>query len=53
MNGLIMPPGMIMTADMSPEALRDMAAVDPAAATYTAPPDARGDQPLQPGWTTG
>ncbi len=48
MNGLIMPPGMIMTADMRPEALRDMAAVDPASATYTAPPDARGDQPLQP-----
>ncbi len=48
MNGLIMPPGMIMTADMAPEALRDMAAVDPAAATYTAPTDARGDQPLQP-----
>ncbi len=48
MNGLIMPPGMIMTADMSPEALRDMAAVDPATVTYTAPADARGDQPLQP-----
>lgn len=42
MNGLTMPP------DMVPEALRDMAAVDPAAATYTAPADARGDQPLQP-----
>ncbi len=48
MNGLIMPPGMIMTADMSPESLRDMAAVDPATVTYTAPADARGDQPLQP-----
>ena len=48
MNGLVMPPGMIMTADMPQEALRDMAAVDPASATYTAPPDARGDQPLEP-----
>jgi len=48
MNGLVMPPGMIMTADMALEALQDMAAVDPAAVTYTAPADARGDQPLQP-----
>lgn len=48
MNGLVMPPGMIMTADMSPEAMRDMAAVDPAQVRYTAPADARGDQPLRP-----
>lgn len=47
-NGLIMPPGMIMTSDMSAEAMRDMAAVDPKQITYTAPADARGDQPLTP-----
>lgn len=48
MNGLIMPPGAIMTPDMSMQAMEDMAAVDPTKITYTAPPDARGDQPLAP-----
>lgn len=48
MNGLVMPPGMIMTSDNSPEAMRDMAAVDLSKITYTAPADAKGDQPLQP-----
>jgi len=45
---LILPPGMIMTSDMSPAAMQDMAAVDPSQITYTASPDARGDQPLTP-----
>ncbi len=43
-----MPPGMIMTYDSPAEAMRDMAAVNPRAVSYTAPADARGDQPLQP-----
>lgn len=47
MNGLVMPPGMIMTQETSMEAMEDMAAVDPAEASYTAPADARGDQPLE------
>lgn len=46
MNGLIMPPGMIMTSDMPAEAMKDMAAVDLSKVSYTAPADARGDQPL-------
>lgn len=48
MNGLVMPPGMIMTPDQSMDAMRDMAAVNPSQITFTAPPDARGDQPLAP-----
>lgn len=48
MNGLVMPPGMIMTDDTSMEAMRDMAAVDLSKISYTAPADARGDQPLEP-----
>jgi FtsP/CotA-like multicopper oxidase with cupredoxin domain len=47
-GGLVMPPGMIMTRETSGAAMRDMAAVDPSAVAYTAPTDARGDQPLQP-----
>lgn len=43
---LVMPPGMIMTKGMSMEAMKDMAAVDPAQTTYTAPANARGNQPL-------
>ncbi len=46
MNGLVMPPGMIMTQGMSPEAMKDMSAVDMSKVSYTAPADARGDQPL-------
>jgi manganese oxidase len=45
-GGLVMPPGMIMTRDTPGQAMRDMAAVDPAAVSYRAPVDARGDQPL-------
>lgn len=45
-GGLVMPPGMIMTRDTPGQAMRDMAAVDPAAVSYRAPIDARGDQPL-------
>ena len=41
-----MPPGMIMEPGMSDEAMRGMAAVAPSKVTYTAPADARGDQPL-------
>src|SRR3954447_4787276 len=47
-DGAIMPPGMIMTRDMSAEAMRDMAAVDPDGVSYPAPADVRGDQPLEP-----
>jgi manganese oxidase len=44
----VMPPGMIMTRETSAEAMRDMAAVDLRHLAYTAPADARGDQPLEP-----
>jgi FtsP/CotA-like multicopper oxidase with cupredoxin domain len=47
-GGLVMPPGMVMDRETTAQAMRDMAAVDPGAVTYTAPRDARGDQPLQP-----
>lgn len=48
MTSPTMPPGMIMEAGMSNEAMRGMAAVDPSGITYTAPADARGDQALSP-----
>ncbi len=48
MNGLVMPPGMIMTADMTQEQMQDMAAVDLTRVAYTAPGGARGNQPLAP-----
>jgi manganese oxidase len=48
MNGLVMPPGMIMTADTSMEAMEDMAAVDLTKIAYTAPVYAQGDQILEP-----
>jgi FtsP/CotA-like multicopper oxidase with cupredoxin domain len=48
MHGFVMPPGMIMTSDMSMEAMEDMAAVDLTKISYTAPVDARGDQVLTP-----
>ncbi|MCC5599820.1 hypothetical protein [Nostoc favosum] len=48
MNGLVMPPGMIMTSDMSMEAMEDMAAVDLTKIAYAAPVDARGDETLTP-----
>jgi FtsP/CotA-like multicopper oxidase with cupredoxin domain len=47
-EGVVMPPGMIMTRDMPAAAMRDMAAVDPDEVSYTAPRDARGDQLLAP-----
>ena len=47
-GGAIMPPGMIMTRDTPGEAMRDMSAIDPELASYTAPSGARGDQPFVP-----
>ena len=47
-GGAIMPPGMIMTYDTPGQSMLDMAAVDPRTVSYTAPADARGDQPLEP-----
>jgi len=47
-GGAIMPPGMIMRYDTPGQSMRDMAAVDPRTVSYTAPPDARGDQILEP-----
>jgi FtsP/CotA-like multicopper oxidase with cupredoxin domain len=44
----IMPPGMINTFDLPGEAMKDMAAVKPRQVSYAAPPDAKGDQVLQP-----
>ncbi len=48
MSGLVMPPGMIRGVNPSVENMKDMAAVDSSKATYTAPANARGDQPLVP-----
>jgi FtsP/CotA-like multicopper oxidase with cupredoxin domain/uncharacterized membrane protein len=45
-GGLIMPPGMVMTRHTNAETMRNMAAVDPRQVRFTAPADARGDQPL-------
>jgi manganese oxidase len=47
-GGAVMPPRMIMTRDTPADAMRDMAAVDPRAVRYTAPPDAHGDRALEP-----
>jgi len=47
-SGAVMPPDMIMLRDTPGEAMRDMAAVDPRAVSYTAPADAQGDQTLAP-----
>ena len=47
MDGLVMPPGMIMSPDMSMDAMHDMAAVDLTRVAYSAPWDARGDQLLE------
>jgi FtsP/CotA-like multicopper oxidase with cupredoxin domain len=44
----IMPPGMIMTASTSADAMRDMAAADPRRVAFTAPVAARGDRLLKP-----
>lgn len=48
MDSMILPPGMIMTQDISNEAMASMAAVNVKDITYEAPADARGDQPLEP-----
>ena len=37
MGDLVMPPGMVMTADQSMEAMEDMAAVNPEEVDYAAP----------------
>lgn len=47
-GGAVMPPGMAMSYDTPGGSMRDMAAVDPRNVSYTAPSDARGDQPLEP-----
>ena len=47
-GGAVMPPGAIMPYDTPGGSMRDMAAIDPRRVSYTAPSDARGDQPLEP-----
>lgn len=47
-GGAIMPPGMITAYDIPGPAMREMSAVDLRDVSYTAPVDARGDQPLEP-----
>ncbi|HEV3505077.1 MAG TPA: DUF4396 domain-containing protein, partial [Actinomycetes bacterium] len=47
-GGVIMPPGMVMTKDTPAAAMREMAAVNPDEVSFTASPQARGDQILQP-----
>lgn len=47
-GGAVMPPGMVMSRDTPAAAMREMAAVDPSEVSYTAPAEARGDQPLEP-----
>jgi FtsP/CotA-like multicopper oxidase with cupredoxin domain len=46
-RGLIMPPGMVMSSNNSnPEAMKDMAAVDPDDVSFHAAEATRGDRPL-------
>lgn len=47
-GGAIMPPGMVMSRDTPAAAMREMAAIDPGEVSYSAPTEARGDQPLEP-----
>jgi manganese oxidase len=47
-GGAIMPPGMMMNRDLPAEAMRGMAAVDLRKVSFTASPEARGDQLLEP-----
>lgn len=47
-GGVVMPPGMVMTRDTPAEAMRDMAAVNPADAAMHAAPDAKGANVLAP-----
>jgi FtsP/CotA-like multicopper oxidase with cupredoxin domain len=49
----IMPPGMITTPGTSPDAMRDMAAVDPRHVSYTAQAAERGDRILAPRMENG
>jgi FtsP/CotA-like multicopper oxidase with cupredoxin domain len=53
MGNMVMPPGMIMTGSTSMDAMKDMAAVDPALVKVSASPTARGDQPLAPKLVSG
>jgi len=48
MGDVVMSPGVIVTPGMEMNAMRGMAAVDPSAARFTAPAEARGAQPLSP-----
>lgn len=48
MGAMVMPPGMIVTADTTEEEMASMAAVDRSEISYEAPPSARGDRPLTP-----
>jgi hypothetical protein len=47
-RGAIMPPGMIMTPETPPDAMRDMAAADRRLVSYRAPASAKGDRVLAP-----
>ncbi len=47
-RGVIMPPGMLMTPETPPDAMRDMAAADRRLVSYTAPASAKGDRVLAP-----
>ena len=47
-GGLIMPKGMIMDFNTPADAMRDMSAIHPRKVSYSAPANAKGDQPLQP-----
>jgi FtsP/CotA-like multicopper oxidase with cupredoxin domain len=52
-GGAVMPLGMIGTYDTPGQAMREMAAIEPRHVLYTAKPDARGDQPLEPSIENG
>jgi hypothetical protein len=52
-GGLIMPPGMIMSADTSADAMRDMAAVDPTTSSAKPRPRPAVTKPCRRGWRTG
>jgi FtsP/CotA-like multicopper oxidase with cupredoxin domain len=47
-RGVIMPPGMLMTPETPPDAMRDMAAADRRSVSYAAPASAKGDHVLAP-----
>lgn len=52
-RGAVMPPGMVMARDIPGGAMRDMAAVKPSRASYTATASARGAQVLVPTFDNG